>query len=730
MKKTLFAAAAIIMLLLLTFTSVSASSLPFTDVAEEKWYTPAVAFCYENGYMNGTSADKFSPSVSLSRGMVATILAAVGEYNPEDYLNKTSFVDVPVGKWYCAPIEWAHSKGIVAGYGDDFRPNNPITREQLAVMLYAFAGYAGLDTSARADDLETRFNDASKISSWSTEAVSWAIASEIISGTNNGAVNPKGTATRAEAAMMIYKFCKLGLEKASDFTVSRAFGDHMTVQRDKQLSVWGWAGEAEEGKIVNVFFKGEKATARIENCEWKAVFDKTFEASAEPAEITVSGLNKKVTFSDVLVGDVYYVMGQSNVYWPMQLVVDDLKANRLDEEIADLTYDKSTNIRLFRNSHVFQVGKTGEDAWGTAKLYKDVDSDYAVWARPDDFDENKPFDVNTEFIGGRSFSAIGYLFALKLSSQTDVPIAMIEIDASGYPLTAWAPNELAEKWGTDVPDQNGVFWFRIGEQVYPQQSRMAYNQQLYPLMNFSCAGILWYQGESDCLNTILQLGKDAWSFSNEVTDLMNYYREHMGAGDDDFPVYFIEFPACFQYNNTAAYLPTGVVRSELGCVPMMLENSYVVPCSDLWNNVTWWNNIHPFCKPAQAERAVNMVLANEYGIGDIEKVAGPQLTSVEFEDEYNVILTFKYVGDGLTVFTEDLSGDIYGLEVLYSETDRTVWGGAANVEVISTNQIRVTDDFKILGVRYGAETEAYYPARVNVTNSEDIPMVAFAYYTY
>ena len=205
----------------------------------------------------------------------------------------------------------------------------------------------------------------------------------------------------------------------------------------------GWADEQDEGKTVTVKFKDVFANAVVENGEWKALFDCTFEASAKPSEIKVSGKGLDYTFTDVLVGDVFYVMGQSNVYWPLQMVVDDLVANRLASEVADLTYDPSTNIRLFRNSHVFQVNKTGEDAWGTAKEYKDVDSQYAVWARPNDFDASIPFNQNTEFIGGRSFSAIGYLFALNLARRVDVPIAMIEIDASGYPLTAWAPNELA-----------------------------------------------------------------------------------------------------------------------------------------------------------------------------------------------------------------------------------------------------------------------------------------------
>ena len=274
---------------------------------------------------------------------------------------------------------------------------------------------------------------------------------------------------------------------AKNFTVSRAFGDHMTVQRDKQLSVWGWADPSDEGKSVKVDFKGETAYGTVENGEWKAVFDATFPASATPATITVSGDESAapVVISDVLVGDVYYIMGQSNVHWSTGMLQLDLAANNL-HDLDDVSFDNSTNIRLFRNSHLFQEGKTGEDAWGTAKVYEDVDSPQAVWARPSDFNANSVYDFNTEFIGGRSFSAVGYLFAYNLAQETDVPIAMIEIDASGYPLTTFAPNELADKWHSDVMNTDtGVYYLLVGGQVYPLQSRMAFNQQIYPLQNFS-----------------------------------------------------------------------------------------------------------------------------------------------------------------------------------------------------------------------------------------------------
>lgn len=716
--------------------SSAAAEHSFTDVVSGSWYEEAVVYCFKNGYMSGKSETAFDPSGTLTRAMTATILSSMSGDDKDIYADRQTFDDVPKGKWYSTSVEWAYEKGVVSGYGNGiFNPNKAITREQLAVMLKAYADYLGIDTSAREENLDSLFVDSSAISSWSRESISWAVKCGLISGNDKSMLMPRNTATRAQAAVIIYQFSEKILGNgnlASGVSVSRAFGDHMTIQRNKPFSVWGWADESDEGKLVEVSFKGQKAYGKVENGEWKATFAVTFPESAEGSVITVRGRDTSFSFSDVLVGDVYYVMGQSNVYWPLGAMITEIQLGGNIKDVEGVDYDNSTNIRLFRNSHVFQAGKTGEDAWGTAKVYKDVDSQYAVWARPSDFDATKDYDVNTEFIGGRSFSAFGYLFAFYLSQNTDVPIAMIEIDASGYALTAFAPNELAEKWDSDIASPEGVYYMKLGTAengnltIFPLHSRMAYNQQLYPLINFSCAGLLWYQGESDYINTIYNYGKDVWTFSNELADLITYFRGHFGNGD--FPVYFVEYPACFKVQNSNAYIDFGVVRSELCTIPQHLENSYVLSCSDCWSNKVWANNCHPFCKPAQARRLVSMVLANQYGAGDIEYKAGPLCDKVEYPDEYTAIVTFKYVGDGLDVVSEDESGDIYGVQVLTSPDNYTEWATAENVQIVGKDQIRIEFDQPIYGVRYNAITEYYFPVNVNLMNSERVPAAAFVDY--
>ena len=725
MKKLGLSILAVVMLVAICCTSVFAADMPFTDVKEDSWYYDYVALCYEKGYMTGVSGTEFGPKVTLSRAQLATILSSIEGIDASAYTEQI-FTDVPNGKWYSAAVNWAQSAGVVAGYNDgSFGPNDNITREQLAVMLFAYASHKGLDVADRVADLNSQFSgDSASIHSWAFDAVSWAVANEIITGTSATTINPRGSATRAEAATMIYKFALkfVGGSPASEFTVSRAFGDGMVVQRNEKLSVWGFAPESENGNYVDVSFKGQKASARIADGQWKAVFNFDFSADAAGSDIVVSGADKTVTISDVLVGDVYFVIGQSNIDYNMT----DLK-NALTEasqlyQIDGVEFDDASNIRLFRNSNRYYITETGENAQGTATVFEDVKSEEATWKKPS--------------VGGSDFSAIGYLLANRLAADLQIPIGMIEIDASGAPLTSFAPNELAEKWGSDYFNEElGIYCMKLGSAEngnyipFLLPSRFVYNQQINPLKNFSCAGLVWYQGESDFLNTVDYYGKDGWTFATEFADLMNYYRANFG--NSDFPVYMIEFPPCFNVAANAAYIPTGYVRAELGSVPTILDDCYVVPSSDLWNQVYWQNNLHPYCKPAQSKRLAEMILANEFEIGDMEYVAGPTLKNVEYVDDCTVVLTFDYVGDGIYAFSDDESGDIYGLQVLIDEDNYydDYWADVnGTAEFTAANEITITFTQPIYGVRYNAITENYFYASANLCNSKRVPMVSFADY--
>ena len=175
----------------------------FDDVIESDWFDPAVQYCYDNGLIKGTSENLFSPSLDTTRGMIVTILYRV-EKEP-GVTTLASFTDVESGNWYAESVTWAQEKGIVNGYPDgSFGAEDYITREQLAAILYKYAAYKGFDITAKADI--SAFDDASEISDWALTAVEWANANGFINGYDNK-LNPKGYATRAEAAAIIYRFC-------------------------------------------------------------------------------------------------------------------------------------------------------------------------------------------------------------------------------------------------------------------------------------------------------------------------------------------------------------------------------------------------------------------------------------------------------------------------------------------------------------------------------------------
>lgn len=178
----------------------------FDDVARTDWYAEAVDFVSARGLFSGVSEREFAPGLTLSRGMLATVLYALEE--PKDQSGETRFSDVDRDSWYARAVAWADGAGIVSGYGDDlFGPQNPVTREQLALMLYRYAQQLGMDTKGR--DSLGRFADKDQVSSWAGEAVAWAVDAGLMSGRTDGTLDPAGTATRAEAAMMLRQFVAL-----------------------------------------------------------------------------------------------------------------------------------------------------------------------------------------------------------------------------------------------------------------------------------------------------------------------------------------------------------------------------------------------------------------------------------------------------------------------------------------------------------------------------------------
>lgn len=179
-------------------------TFPFKDVIESNWFYEDVYYMWENELMNGTSDTEFSPNVVLSRAMVITVIYRA-EGNPSVAGLKSSFSDVEDGKWYTDAIKWAADKDIVLGYGDDkFGPNDYVTREQLATMIYRYQQYTG---KTPPDIIKDRtFNDVNKISDYAKTAVSALAAQDIIRGRTDGSFDPSGNTLRSEFSAMMHRY--------------------------------------------------------------------------------------------------------------------------------------------------------------------------------------------------------------------------------------------------------------------------------------------------------------------------------------------------------------------------------------------------------------------------------------------------------------------------------------------------------------------------------------------
>lgn len=175
-----------------TATPAETTQTPqFSDVPAASWYAEAAEYAVKNGLMTGTGNNKFSPNADTTRGMVMTILARMAGQNT---------AGTP---WYAAGMAWAKTASV----SDGTNPEAPVTREQLITMLFRYAVKNGLEAVTLAENL-SQFTDVSSVSAWAVSAMQWAVGQDLIQG-SNGQLRPQASATRAEVAAILMRFCGL-----------------------------------------------------------------------------------------------------------------------------------------------------------------------------------------------------------------------------------------------------------------------------------------------------------------------------------------------------------------------------------------------------------------------------------------------------------------------------------------------------------------------------------------
>ena len=491
----------------------------------------------------------------------------------------------------------------------------------------------------------------------------------------------------------------LEAEPAADFTVSKVFSDYMVVQRGEHIRVWGFAPESENGKKVSGEFKGMFAEAIIENGEWCITFGARLSADTVGAEMTIyAGDNKTVTFKDVLVGDVYLILGQSNA------------ALALSESIKGgntVDIDENSIIRL---NNLNNGGGTYSEK-GTDYVYKDL--------------ENTTLWTKTTQAQALRFSAIGYHFAQEMveRSGNTVPVGLMEVAYGGAPLASFLPNDLAELHKSDYYSEDSGKY--ISTRDASHFGRYLYNCYLAPASRYAVAGVLWYQGESDNPLSLAQV------YGYAFGDLVERLRSTHNVINKDIPVFVVELPTQYQkpadYTGSEAwhYLGVGTIRAFMGLLPSTVENCYMAASSDLWTDKTYPNSLHPYCKPAQAKRIADIAEFVIFGKGTLDEAMGPIFSSATLsEDKKSITITFANVGDGLT--TADGGVDVKG-----------IWGFSENsfglptpltpvsAKITAKDQITVTFDEPIKAVAHNYYTTDVYGEDLNLCNSAKIPATAF-----
>ena len=190
----------------LTATFKTCHASRFSDVDTGKWYHEAVDYAVENGWFGGVSAAKFDPNGGVTRSMLAAVLYRVA--GKPEAKNSAQFGDIPSDAWYAQAVAWAVEKGIVAGYTDGtFRPNDLVSRQQMAAFLYRYAQSVGKVSVSH--DLSA-YSDASAVAPYASQAMAWAVGAGVIQGTSASALSPESDVTRAQTAAILMRYAQGG----------------------------------------------------------------------------------------------------------------------------------------------------------------------------------------------------------------------------------------------------------------------------------------------------------------------------------------------------------------------------------------------------------------------------------------------------------------------------------------------------------------------------------------
>lgn len=304
-----------VLLLTASVVPASAESIPFEDVPANKWYAPAVEYCYTRGLMSGNSAAEFSPDQPVTRAMMIQVLYNVKARSLSPLFERDlPFKDVPKTAWYTKAVIWGYSLGITSGTSDTaFSPNATITREQVATMFYNLHGLnyllgGGMDVSI---GKAYKFSDYKAISSYARAPMAWAINSGLLSGVGYNKLDPKGTATRAQLAQILMNYTsRMGQDAATPVPTEKEVNKIMLSFKNEYYEGRRWTDADYYDWNGGVFMYGTGCVAFA-----MILSDAAF--GNLPARVV-----SPVKFKDVRVGDILRVNYNSH-----SVIVLEVKSN-------------------------------------------------------------------------------------------------------------------------------------------------------------------------------------------------------------------------------------------------------------------------------------------------------------------------------------------------------------------------------------------------------------------
>ena len=481
-------------------------------------------------------------------------------------------------------------------------------------------------------------------------------------------------------------------DSEATLTIPRVIADHMVIQRDQEIKIWGSSNR--DGALVRGQFMGDEALGKVKGGKWEITFSPKA-ATFDPQDLTVEdSCGNKIEFTDILVGDVWLIGGQSNA---------EATSKDIPECYSQLEFGADKPIRIFHQGALFVI----ENPDLAKEPSDDIINPAWKWGK-----------ANRQNVSG--FSLLGWFFGDKLAATTNVPIGVVSIAASGASMSELMPKELTEKFSYTKAFGAGVNHY--------------YNALTHPFLNMKFKGLVFCQGESEAFPGA---NPPPHNYARDFEALMTELRARWGF---DFPIYNIQLTDYTEQSTQSTlngeynggYVPNvGIVRAQQYDAYKNMDGVRLVASYDLGADEGYNRSggfLHSPYKKELGERVADLVLADIYGIGSLEAQLPPEPVEVKVvsteNGEKTINIKFKNVGEGLVA--TDGGDTVTGFLSSRSDTPSPTYIKETTGKIISadTVQIVVPGTAKAVNVGYACMANIKKTS-VKLVNSYGMPVLAF-----